>query len=197
MRTTAAVHRRRRAAPGRAAPALAPASAIRSSSELSHRPSPFEAEVLHPQARRARHRHHRRAPVVEVLDPADLHAGRVDVDPVVGKDPVAPQHQRHDQEVAIAEALGGRPDGLGRGTASSSSHQRAQRHRRDHVFGREIGARHRASSARTRRDPAVLASRLPIDVVAEQHAGCPRCDDAIAAAFPTSGPGPAADTGIR
>ena len=27
--------------------------------------------------------HHRRAPVVEVLDAADLHAGRVDVDPVV------------------------------------------------------------------------------------------------------------------
>ena len=60
-------------------------------------------------------RHHRRAPVVEVLDAADLHARRVDVDPVVGEQLLALEHQRDDEEVAVAQPLGGLAHGSGGG----------------------------------------------------------------------------------
>ena len=85
----------------------------------------FEAEVLDAEAGLARLGHHRLAPVVEVLDASDLHARRVDVDPVVGKQVLAVQDQRHDEEVAIAQAIGGGSRTAGGRGRIECAHQRA------------------------------------------------------------------------
>ena len=100
---------------------------MRSRSGLAHRPSPAKQKYSRPRQVLPGLGHHRLAPVVEVLDAPDLHAWRVDVDPVVRKQVVALQDQRDDQEVAIAQPLGGRiAPGVG-AAGSSALHQRAQR----------------------------------------------------------------------
>ncbi len=73
---------------------------------------PFEAEVLHSEAGLLGIAEQVLAPVSEVLDPADLHAGRVDVDPVVREEVFLVEHQRHDEEVAIPKPLAGLANGL-------------------------------------------------------------------------------------
>ena len=73
----------------------------------------LEAEVLEADGRLARVGHHPRAPRAEVLDAADAHAGLVDVDPVVGEQVLAVDHQRDGQEVAVAQAARGVLDRLG------------------------------------------------------------------------------------
>ena len=65
------------------------ASSIRSASELLPQAVTLEAEVLEPRQVCPGVGHHRLAPVVEILDAADLHARRVDVDPVVGEQVLA------------------------------------------------------------------------------------------------------------
>ena len=148
----------------------------------------LEAEVLEAQARLARLRHHRPAPVVEVLDAADLHARRVDVDPVVGKQVVALQHQRDHEEVAVPEALGGRAARLRRRLDRARAPARAAASSRSR--DRPRNARSPSGvSARTRRDAAAVASRLP-SPGGRSSTWLPSRDDAIAAALPTSGPGP-------
>ena len=99
------------------------------------RPEPvaFETEVLEPEARRPRFGHHGTAPVVEVLDTADLHARRVDVDPVVREDVVGVDHQRDGQEVAVVQPIPGRPD-RGRRRRIERLRQVPQRHRGDEMI---------------------------------------------------------------
>ena len=65
----------------------------------------LEAEVLQADARLGLVRDHPRAPGAVVLDPADADARLVDVDPVVGEQVLAVDHERDGQEVAVAQAL--------------------------------------------------------------------------------------------
>ena len=85
--------------------------------------------------RSARVRHHVRAPVLEVLDAADLHRGVVDVDPVVGKHVCLVDDQRDREEVAIVQPVG-RRHALPAAPADQRAHQLAHRHRRDEVARR-------------------------------------------------------------
>ena len=59
-----------------------------------------------------------------------LDVGLVDVDPVVGEQVLAVEHERDGQEVAVAQALGGLDDAL-RGRRVGDADRRAQRQRRD------------------------------------------------------------------
>ncbi len=90
----------------------------------------LEAEVLHADRGLGLVRDHPGAPGAEVLDPADLHVGLVDVDPVVREQVLAVDDQRDRQEVAVAQALGRGLDRAGRGGAGEAD-RRAQRQRRD------------------------------------------------------------------
>ena len=74
----------------------------------SHSPSPSKQKYSMPRQVLPGTGTMRPAPVVEVLDAPDLHARRVDVDPVVRKELVPAEDQRHRQEVAVAQAVGGR-----------------------------------------------------------------------------------------
>ena len=78
------------------------------------------AEVLETEAGLRLVREHHGAPVLEVLDPADLDLGLVDVDPVVGEQLGSIDDQADGEEVAILELSGG-PHGLrpGRGDRAS------------------------------------------------------------------------------
>ena len=96
----------------------------------------LEAEVLHADRGVALVGHHPRAPGLEVLDAQDLHAGLVDVDPVVREQILALDHQQHGEELAVAQAAGGVAD-IHRRLRLGDADRRAQRQRGDHVGGRQ------------------------------------------------------------
>ena len=153
----------------------------------------LEAEVLEPEACRARRRHHRRAPVVEVLNAADLDPGSVNVDPVVREQLVLLQHERDSQKVAIPQAFGRFVDRRGH-AGGHRTHQAANRHRRDEVLGLERPIAGRGLGGH-RRDAAVPDVKA-VDVVVEQHLMA-ALDDAIAAQLPHLARDRDAGTGIR
>src|SRR5437879_8376324 len=66
----------------------------------------FKTEILQAEASLRWIGNHIRTPVLEILDSAELDAGIVNVDPVVGES-ITIKHQSHDQEIAIIE-LGSR-----------------------------------------------------------------------------------------
>ena len=103
---------------------------------ILHSPQPvaLEAEVFQPQARELAVRHHLGRPGAEVLDAANLDAGLVDVDPVVGEQIGLVDDQRHGEEVAITQVLGGRLAGR---QWADARHQLADRRRGDDVARRE------------------------------------------------------------
>ncbi len=89
-----------------------------------------------------------RRPRTEVLDPADLHLGVVDVDPVVGEPVLLGDHERDGQEVAVAEVVG-RGQHLGGNRRVHRLQQLGDRHRGDDVVARELLGR-RPSTANAR-----------------------------------------------
>ena len=88
------------------------------SSSISQSSSPAKQKYSRPTQALCRVRDHPRAPGAEVLDPADLDVGLVDVDPVVREEVLAVEHERDGEEVAVAQALGGGDD-LRRGCGSA------------------------------------------------------------------------------
>ena len=84
---------------------------------IGARPQPVsrEAEVLEAETGLSWFGDERLAPVVEILDATDLHVRSVDVDPIVLKQILALQDERDDEEVAIAQTLGGLTNGCGDG----------------------------------------------------------------------------------
>src|SRR4051794_3035450 len=88
------------------------------------------AEIFHADARVVGIWDQLLRPGTEVLDPSDLHLGRVDVDPIVREQVPLLEDQRNDEEIAVAQP-GGR-----------IAHRR--RRRRDHVLD-ELRQRHRGN----------------------------------------------------
>ncbi len=97
--------------------------------------SPAEQKYSRPRQVFDLIRHHVGAPVLEVLDAADLDGRIVNVDPVVREQLGAIDDHRHGDEVPILEIARRLLHG-GRRAAAQAPHQMRQRHRRDDVRGR-------------------------------------------------------------
>ncbi len=86
----------------------------------------------------------------------DLHVGRMDVDPVVREAALLGDHERHGQEVAVVEVVGGTEDLTGHRRVDDPG-QRGQRHRGDHVRRRRA-ARSPVPSADGHRDGSAVST---------------------------------------
>ena len=109
-------------------------------------PVAFEAEVFKPEAGEFLVRHHFRRPRTEILDASDFDARLVDIDPVVREEVGFVDDQRHGDEIAIAQLVGGCRARRFRG---ERMYEFADRRRRNDVTRRE---RHRLARFFTRRD---------------------------------------------
>src|SRR5216684_2285165 len=100
-------------------------------------PVSLEAEVLEAVAAEGGVGHHLRRPGLEVLDPPDLHARVVDVDPVVVEPLRVLQDEHHGEEVAVAQGPGG-VEGAPRKLRPEHAGKASQRDRGDYMLGDEL-----------------------------------------------------------